>query len=206
MKNASKILTTFVLMGFFASLTNAQQSGDGDKQYYFERNSYKRIHLGKFNSYFDDNIGVLTAGFDYGLKLIRIKPDFNLIDFGLGTNILFGFDEKHDPSKDRPNYARIVPGFEVNWNLRLYILPIQSIKTRLFLEGMGMTFVYYTKPYPDNGTNINIGSHVGMGMDYQINDALKGYTTLRLFHTSNGKEFEKNPALNAIGIVMGLQF
>ena len=35
---------------------------------------------------------------------------------------------------------------------------IQSIKTRLFLEAERMTFVYCTKPYPDNKTDINIVS------------------------------------------------
>jgi Lipid A 3-O-deacylase (PagL) len=206
MKKINNFWATFILVVVFASSANAQDSLTNHNQTYFKKNSYKRIHFGKFNSYFNDNIGIMTAGFDYGLKLIRIKPNFNLIDFGLGTNIIMAFDEKHDPTLVRPNYARIVPGFELNWSLRLYIVRIKSIKTRLFLEGEGMTFVYYTKPYPDNGTNINIGSHVGMGMDFQINDALKGYTSLSLFHTSNGKNFENNPALNAIGILMGLQF
>jgi opacity protein-like surface antigen len=202
MKNVSII---FILLAVFTSSAYAQDSLV-NKQNYFKRNSYKRIHIGKFNSYFNDNIGIMTAGFDYGLKFIKIKPDFNLIDFGFGTNIIMAFDEQHDAKKARPDYARIVPGIEVNWSLRLYILRIQSIKTRIFFEGEGMTFVYYTKPYPDNGTNINIGSHVGMGMDFQMNNALKGYTCLSLFHTSNGKNYENNPALNAIGILMGLQF
>jgi Lipid A 3-O-deacylase (PagL) len=206
MKKINSFWATFILVVVFASSANAQDSLTNHNQTYFKKNSYKRIHFGKFNSYFNDNIGIMTAGFDYGLKLIRIKPNFNLIDFGLGTNIIMAFDEKNDPKLARPNYARIVPGFELNWSLRLYIVRIRSIKTRLFLEGEGMTFVYYTKPYPDNGTNINIGSHVGMGIDFQINDALKGYTSLRLFHTSNGKNFENNPALNAIGILTGLQF
>jgi hypothetical protein len=189
-----------------ASSAIAQDTLTNKKENYFKRNSYQRIHLGKFESYFNDNIGILTAGYDYGLKFFKVKPDFNLIDFGFGANIIMAFDERPDSSLARPNYVRIVPGFELNWSLRLYFLRIQSIKTRLFIEGEGMTFVYYTKPYPDNGTNINIGSHVGMGMDFQINDALRGYTSLRLFHTSNGKNYENNPALNAIGILVGLQF
>jgi hypothetical protein len=176
------------------------------KENYFKRNSYNRIHLGKFDSYFHDNIRLFTAGYDYGLKLIKINPNFNLFDFGFGANVIMAFDEQRDSSLVRPNYARIVPGFELNWSVRLYLLRIQSIKTRLFLEGEGMTFVYYTKPYSDDGTNINIGSHLGLGIDYNIKDDLKGYTSLRLFHTSNGKKFENNPALNAIGILIGLQF
>jgi Lipid A 3-O-deacylase (PagL). len=148
----------------------------------------------------------MTAGYDYGLKFIRLNPDYNLIDFGLGANIILAYGQKNDPSRERPDYTRIVPGFEANWNIRLYLLPIKKINTRIYLEGMGITFVYYTKPFPDNGTRINIGSHVGLGMDYRINSELRGFASLRLMHTSNGKEYIRNPAINAIGITTGLQF
>ena len=56
------------------------------------------------------------------------------------------------------------------------------------------------------GSIVNIGSHVGMGMEYQINDNLKGYTSIRLFHASNGKKYVDNQALDAVGIIMGVQF
>ncbi len=81
-------------------------------------------------------------------------------------------------------------------------------------------FGYYNSYFDDNinllhvntasgkttGSIANIGSHVGLGMEYQINEKLKGYTTLRLFHASNGKKYEDNPALDAVGIIMGIQF
>lgn len=206
MKKNNIFLLAFILVLVGTVTTFAQDSLVNKKQNYFKTNSYKKIHFGKFNSYFKDNIGILTAGYDYGLKLLKIKPNFNLIDFSLGLNLIMAFDEKTDPSKARPNYARIVPGFELNWNLRMYVLRIKSIQSRLFFEGEGMTFVYYTKPYPDTGTNLNIGSHVGIGLDHQINNSLKGYTCLRIYHTSNGKKFENNPAVNAIGILIGAQF
>ena len=67
--------------------------------------------------------------------------------------------------------------------------------------------MYYTKPYPDGGTNINIGTHVGFGMKSQINDYLNGFATFRIFsHTSNGQAEETNPALDMVGLVLGIQF
>lgn len=42
-------------------------------------------------------------------------------------------------------------------------------------------------------------------MEYPINN-YKAYTVLRRFNSSNGKSYENNPALNTVGIVMGLQF
>jgi hypothetical protein len=65
--------------------------------------------------------------------------------------------------------------------------------------------VAYAREYPDNGTRANIGSRVGLGMEYPVNNH-KAHTTLRLFHSSNGKSYENNPALNAVGILMGIQF
>lgn len=147
----------------------------------------------------------MQAGYDAILQLINITPDFNLIDVGLGLNGLLAFDDRGGSAKGRPVNARITPGFEANWNLRLYVLPIPPIKSAVFLEGLGMTFIVYSREYPDNGTKINIGSHVGLGVQYPINK-FKGYTTLRLFHSSNGKQFEHNPALNAIGLLMGIRF
>jgi hypothetical protein len=120
------------------------------------------------------------------------------------------FDQVNNSEKDnfgniRPINARITPGFELNWSLRLYIIPIPQINSRIFLEGLGISLIIYTREYPDNGTFVNIGSHVGLGIEYPINN-FKAYTTLRLFHSSNGKPYENNPALNAVGIITGIQF
>jgi hypothetical protein len=78
--------------------------------------------------------------------------------------------------------------------------------------------VVYTQPYPEfsttingvtyntKGSIVNIGSHAGVGIEYKINNDVTGFTTLRIFHVSNGKPFVDNPAVDAIGMVMGLQF
>jgi hypothetical protein len=42
-------------------------------------------------------------------------------------------------------------------------------------------------------------------MEHPINN-YKAYTILKWFHTSNGDVYENNPALNTVGIIMGLQF
>ena len=206
-KYFNRLFLTIAILALLFSNANAQKPANNDNNgSFFKQNSYNRIYLGHLTSYTHDNIGIMSIGYDYGLKLLNIKPDYNLIDFGFGADLILGFDEKYDANRDRPYYARIVPGFEINWSMRLYLFPVRSIKSRIYLEGMGMTFVYYAKPYPDNGTNINIGSHVGVGIDYQINQGLKGFFSLRLAHTSNGKEYSHNPALNAIGLIAGLQF
>jgi hypothetical protein len=178
---------------------------ENNEENYFQRNLNHRIYLGLYSSYFDDNISAMQTGYDCILKLINITPDFNLIDFGFGLNVLMAFDDKGGSENGRPINARITPGFELNWSLRLYVIPIPKINSRIFLEGLGMSLIVYTREYPDNGTYVNIGSHVGLGMEYLVNNH-KAYTTLRLFHSSNGKSYENNPALNAVGILMGVQF
>jgi hypothetical protein len=68
-----------------------------------------------------------------------------------------------------------------------------------------MSLVVYSREFPETGTHVNIGTNVGLGMEYPINN-YKAYTTLKWFHTSNGDTYENNPALNTVGIIMGLQF
>ncbi len=180
--------------------TNAEQ----DNENFLTKNLRQRIYLGAYSSYFDDNIRLMQVGYDCALQLIDLTPDFNLLDFALGLDALVAFDDRGGPDQGRPINARITPGIELNWSLRIYVLPLGSIGSRLFLEGAGMTLIAYARPYPDNGTYLNIGSHVGLGIDYPLSTG-KGYTTLRLFHSSNGKPYEENPALNAIGIMTGIQ-
>jgi hypothetical protein len=46
-------------------------------------------------------------------------------------------------------------------------------------------------------------------MEYPIKNGkanARAYTALRWFHASNGKTYENNPALNTVGILMGVQF
>ena len=177
---------------------------------YFQKNFNNRIHLGYYSSYFDDNIRLLQCGYDAALRLIYINPQYNLLDFGIGLNGLLAYDMVNEIQKDnfgneRPKNGRMTFGFELNWNIRLYVIPIIKINSRIFIEGCGMSLVVYSRKFPENGTYVNIGTNAGLGMEYPINN-YKAYTVLKWFHSSNGKPYENNPALNTVGIVIGLQF
>jgi hypothetical protein len=193
-----------LLVFIFGIIVSGIYSQENNEQNYFQRNLNHKIYLGLYSIYFDNTM-LMQVGYDCVLKLVNINQNFNLIDLGIGLNALMAFDDKGGSNNERPINARITPGFELNWSIRLYVLPIQKINSRVFLEGLGMSLIVYSREYPDTGTYINIGSHVGAGMEYLINH-YKGYTSLRLFHSSNGKSYENNPALNAIGIIMGIQF
>lgn len=210
----------FVLLSFIATFGVFAQDNETNKSAnWFKSHFNQRIYFGYYGSYYQDNIQMLQGGYDAVLKLIDITPKYNLIDFSVGLNVLMAFDQVNEPKKDnfgntRPDHSRITPGFELNWCARLFILPISKIDARLYVEGLGMTLIVYTRNFPDintingiaTGSVVNIGSHVGMGMEYKVNNNLKGYTTVRLFHASNGKKYVDNPALDAVGIIMGLQF
>ena len=203
-----KKFTIFILLFLFLSITIYSQEPPGNS--FFQRNFNNRIHLGNYSSYFDDNIRLLQCGYDAVLKLININPQFNLLDFGIGLNGLLAYDmvnevQKDNFGNDRPKNGRMTFGFELNWNARLYIVPIPKINSRIFIEGCGMSLVVYSREFPENGTNVNIGTNIGLGMEYPINN-YKAYTVLKWFHSSNGKPYENNPALNTVGIVIGLQF
>ncbi len=218
MNGNKKILIVLLLfMAPFGAF--AQEADNNISESWFKRHFEQRIYFGYYGSYYNDNIQMLQGGYEAVLKLIDITPKYNLIDFSIGTNVLMAFDQVNEPKEDnfgnmRPDHSRITPGFELNWCARLFILPISKINARLYLEGLGMSLIVYTRKFPDintgngraTGTVVNIGSHVGMGMEYRINDDLKGYISLRLFHASNGKKYESNPALDAVGIIMGVQF
>lgn len=138
------------------------------------------------------------------LPLIEVSAGYHLIDFGLGADMLFAFDDRGGADGGRPVTPRITPGGELNWSLRLYAPTTEHLKVRFFLEGLGVTFVAYARKYPDTGTYLNIGSHVGLGAEYPIGDA-EWFAARRLFHSSNGKAYEHNPALNAIGLLVGVK-
>jgi len=196
---------------FAAAVTNTfaqtQETSEGN---YFQRNFNNRIHLGYYSSYFDDNIQLLQCGYDAVLKLIYINPRYNFLDVGIGLNGLLAYDmvnkiQKDNFGNERPKNGRMTVGFELNWNLRLYVIPVPKINSRIFVEGCGMSLVVYSRKFPENGTYVNIGTNVGLGMEFPINN-YKAYTVLKWFHSSNGKPYEDNPALNTVGMVMGLQF
>lgn len=217
--NKNKIIA-FVLLFCMSTLgVFAQEVKTNNTESWFKRHFDQRFYFGYYGSYYNDNMQMLQGGYDAVLKLIDITPKYNLIDFSIGANVLMAFDQVKEPKEDnfgnmRPDHSRITPGFELIWCARLFILPISKINARLYLEGLGMSLIVYTRKFPDintengraTGSIVNIGSHVGMGMEYQINDNLKGYISIRLFHASNGKKYVENPALNAVGIIMGVQF
>jgi hypothetical protein len=202
-----KVVVLVFILGLFGINVYSQENGE---QNWFQRHFNNRVYLGYYSSYFDDNIKVLQGGYDAVLKLINITPSFNLLDFGIGLNGLLAFDMVNEIQTDnfgheRPKNGRTTVGFELNWNVRIYVIPISKINSRIFIEGCGMSLVVYSRKFPETGTNVNIGTNFGLGMEYPINN-FKGYTTLKWFHSSNGDVYENNPALNTVGIIMGLQF
>jgi hypothetical protein len=196
-----------VVFGLLTINIFSQESNEGN---FFQRHFNNRVYLGYYSSYFDDNIQLLQGGYDAALKLMNIAPEFNLMDVGIGLNGLLAYDMVNEVQKDnfgheRPKNGRMTVGFELNWNIRIYVIPIQKINSRIYIEGCGMSLVVYSRKFPETGTHVNIGTNVGLGMEYPINN-YKAYTTLKWFHTSNGDIYENNPALNTVGIIMGLQF
>jgi hypothetical protein len=189
------------------STINAQENNE---QNFFQRHLNHRVYLGYYNSYFDDNIRLLQGGYDAVLGLIDITPNFNLLDIGIGLDGILAYDMVNELQADnwgheRPKNGRLTFGFELNWSVRLYVIPIQKIKSRIYIEGCGMSLVVYSREFPDTGTYVNIGTYLGLGIEYPINN-YKAYTTLRWFHTSNGDTYDNNPSLNTVGIIMGVQF
>jgi hypothetical protein len=188
------------------------QENQKNKESWFKRNFEQRMYLGFYDSFGDEKANVVQVGYDTVLNMINIRPDWNLLDFSLGLDVLIVRDQIDKEIVDnfghiRSTDNRLIPAFELNWGIRVHFLLIPKIKTSLYLEAVPMSFVVYAKPYPNTGTRINVGTHLGLGMKYSINKELKGYTTVRFFsHTSNGKPEINNPALDMVGLVMGLQF
>ena len=168
--------------------------------------------MGFYDSFGDEKANVLQAGYDAALSFINISPTWNLQDFCLGLDVLVVHDQINKESVDnfghiRSTENRLIPGFELNWRVRLYFPTIQKIKTSIYFEAVPISLVVYTRPYPDNSTKVNVGIHLGLGMKFPINDITKMYTTFRWFsHTSNGQPEETNPALDLVEIIIGIQF
>jgi len=196
-----------VVFGLFGINIYSQENGE---QNWLQRHFNNRVYLGYYSSYFDDNIKILQGGYDAILKLIDITPSFNLLDIGIGLNGLLAFDMVNEIQTDNFGHERLkngrtTVGFELNWNVRIYVIPIPKINSRIFVEGCGLSLVVYSRKFPETGTKVNIGTNLGLGMEYPINN-FKGHTILKWFHSSNGDVYENNPALNTVGIIMGLQF
>jgi len=209
----NKLHRTLILLFIVFVITNAYpQENEIDQENWFQRHFEQRLYLGFYDSFGDEKSNVTQIGYDAVLKLINITPIWNLIDFNLGLNVLFIRDQINKENVDnfghvRKTENRLIPGFEVNWGIKLYFLTIPKIKTSLYLDAAPITLVLYTQSYPELGTHFNVGTHVGFGIKSKINDVLKGYATLRIFsHISNGKPEEINPALDMVGLIVGLQF
>jgi len=208
----NKNFISIIVLLFLASSNLIAQESQTPDENWFKKHFDQRIYLGLYDSFGDEKANVLQAGYDAVLNLVNITPTWHLFDFCIGIDVLFVRDQINKETTDnfghiRQTDNRLIPGFELNWGMRLYFLPIPKIKTALYFEAVPITFVIYTKPYPDMGTHVNIGTHVGFGIQSQINEALKSYATLRIFsHTSNGQAEATNPALDMAGLIVGLQF
>ena len=117
-----------------------------------------RVTIGNYNSYWEDDIGIIEAGYDFIFNFPYITPEYNILDFGIGLSGLFAFDKIHDPRQP-------VLGLGLNGSMRLYTPELRN--TRIFLEGI-MSLVLYTKEFPENGTIINGGWHLGGGIGHQF--------------------------------------
>ena len=157
-----------------------------------------RMTIGNYNSYWNDNIGILEAGYDFILNILYVNSNYNIFDFGIGLSGLFAFN-----NIGNPRYP--VFGLGINGSMRLYSPIIR--KTRLFLEGI-MSLVIYSEDYPQNGSMVNGGWHLGGGMEYNIENTTKLFAKILWFHTSNNDVYgrDRNPSINAVGIAIGVQF
>jgi hypothetical protein len=72
--------------------------------------------------------------------------------------------------------------------------------------------IYSQESLEDNFLQRNFNNRIHLGyyssyFDDNIRLLQCGYdAVLKWFHSLNGKSYENNPALNTVGIVMGLQF
>jgi hypothetical protein len=202
----TKSILAIVLLIITFSVINAQENNEGN---YFQNNFQQRIILGLYDSYYADNIGFVRGGYEAVLELIHITPEYNLIDFGFGLNALMAFDNRGGTAGDRPFTPRFTIGFDLYYAFRIYS-PLIKNRIRVFLEPFDIGLVIFTRPYPETvdatGTYINVSGQYSLGVEYKINQDIKGFMMLQLFHASNAKEYINNPALEGIGILMGLQF
>jgi hypothetical protein len=174
-------------------LVNTSLDSQENKLSYFGH----RVTIGNYNSFWEEDIGIIETGYDFIINFPYITSEYNILDFGIGISGLFAFDKLGNPRQP-------VLGLGLNGSMRTYTPALR--KTRIFLEGV-MSLVAYTKEFPENGTNMNGGWHLGGGIEYNIDDAAKLFAKILWFHTSNNDICgrERNPSLNAVGIAAGVQ-
>jgi len=177
----------------FFCLFNSALSSQENKASYFGH----RVTIGNYNSFWEDDIGIIEAGYDFILNFPYITPEYNILDFGFGLSGLFAFHKLGNPRQP-------VLGFGLNGSMRIYTPALK--RACIFLEGV-MSLVTYTKKFPANGTIVNGGWHWGGGIEYNIENTTKLFTKILWFHTSNNDIYgrDRNPSINAIGIAAGIQ-
>ncbi|MDR0301714.1 MAG: hypothetical protein LBI04_05295 [Treponema sp.] len=186
---SKKYLGILFFLCFFSFALNSQENNPS----YFGH----RVTVGNYNSFWEDDIGIIEAGYDFVFNFLFITPEYNILDFGIGLSGLLAFDKLGNPRQP-------VLGLGLNGSMRIYTPALR--KTRIFLEGI-MSLVTYTKEFPENGTIVNGGWHLGGGIEYNIENSTKLFAKILWFHTSNNDVYgrERNPSLNAVGIAAGIQ-
>jgi hypothetical protein len=177
----------------FLCLLNSALYSQENKPSYFGH----RVTIGNFNSFCEDDIGIIEAGYDFILNFPHITPEYNIFDFGIGLSGLFAFDKPD-------NSRQPILGLGLNGSVRIYTPTLR--KSRIFLDGI-MSFVIYTKEFPENGTMVNGGWHLGGGIEYNMENDTKLFVKILWFHTSNNDIYgrDRNPSINAVGIAAGIQ-
>ena len=157
-----------------------------------------RLTLGTYYSYTENVIGIMEPMYDFIVNVPYINSKYNLLDFGIGISVIMAFDRNG-------NVRLPTIGFGLNGSMRIYSPYVRN--ARAFADGI-MSLVLYTKNYPENGTKINGGWHIGGGFEYRLEDVIKIFTSINWFHNSNNDVYgrERNPAINAIGFMTGLQY
>jgi hypothetical protein len=204
----NKITVSIIVLLLLTVSNILAQENQTVNENWFKRHFEQRIYLGLYDSFGEEKANVVQAGYDAVLNLINIKPEWYLLDFCLGLDVLFVRDYTDTEIVDYfGRHHRLIPAFELNWGVRLYFLQIPKIKTSFYLEAVPVTLVVYTQPYPDSGTHVNMGTHIGFGLKSQVNDTLNVFATLRILsHTSNGQAEINNPGLDMVGLIVGIQF
>jgi len=177
----------------FLCLFNLVLDSQENKPFYFDH----RVTIGNYNSFWEDDIGIIEVGYDFILNFPYITQEYNILDYGIGLSGLFAFDKLGNPRQP-------VLGLGLNGSMRLYTPALR--KTRIFIEGV-MSIVLYTKEFPTNGTIVNGGWHLGGGIEYNIENNTKLFAKILWFHTSNNDIYgrDRNPSINAVGIAVGVQ-
>jgi hypothetical protein len=187
--NSKKYIGIMFFLCLFSPALDSQES----KPSYFGH----RVTIGNYNSFWEDDIGIIEAGYDFIFNFPYITPEYNILDFGIGLSGLFAFDKLGNPRQP-------VLGLGLNGSMRIYTPALK--KTSIFLEGV-MSLVTYTKEFPENGTIVNGGWHLGGGIEYNTENTTKLFAKVLWFHTSNNDIYgrDRNPSINAVGIAAGIQ-